>query len=273
MSGPSRNDPCPCGSGRKYKQCCLRRDEAERARRRHRDQGAALALEWLTARHPEAYEAAVMDGFLGALGEADRESLGDLGAEERGLIDQNIGEWLLADGVLELEEGGEKVEREVAALVLGAGGPALADDQRALIAALAATPLRLHEVVATRPGVALTLRDALEPAGEVELADPGLASLLEPGEFAGLRLLALDGAPETSGALYAFSPAAGAELLARLRETLSAFAVDAGGEEARLRREAVTEGIVDHWLAGMAGAPDHEAHAHAPGAAHEEESR
>ena len=23
MSGPGRNDPCPCGSGRKYKRCCL----------------------------------------------------------------------------------------------------------------------------------------------------------------------------------------------------------------------------------------------------------
>jgi hypothetical protein len=23
-----RNDPCPCGSGRKYKQCCLEKDEA-----------------------------------------------------------------------------------------------------------------------------------------------------------------------------------------------------------------------------------------------------
>jgi len=26
---PGRNDPCPCGSGRKYKQCCLEKDEAE----------------------------------------------------------------------------------------------------------------------------------------------------------------------------------------------------------------------------------------------------
>ncbi len=23
-----RNEPCPCGSGRKYKQCCLEKDEA-----------------------------------------------------------------------------------------------------------------------------------------------------------------------------------------------------------------------------------------------------
>ncbi|HLG53819.1 MAG TPA: SEC-C metal-binding domain-containing protein [Vicinamibacterales bacterium] len=26
---PGRNEPCPCGSGRKYKQCCLGKDEAE----------------------------------------------------------------------------------------------------------------------------------------------------------------------------------------------------------------------------------------------------
>jgi hypothetical protein len=25
---PGRNDPCRCGSGRKYKQCCLAKDEA-----------------------------------------------------------------------------------------------------------------------------------------------------------------------------------------------------------------------------------------------------
>ena len=29
-----RNDPCPCGSGKKYKQCCLKKDqEAERQAR------------------------------------------------------------------------------------------------------------------------------------------------------------------------------------------------------------------------------------------------
>ena len=25
---PGRNEPCSCGSGRKYKQCCLEKDEA-----------------------------------------------------------------------------------------------------------------------------------------------------------------------------------------------------------------------------------------------------
>ena len=28
MAKPGRNDPCPCGSGKKYKKCCLTNDEA-----------------------------------------------------------------------------------------------------------------------------------------------------------------------------------------------------------------------------------------------------
>jgi len=29
VARPGRNEPCRCGSGRKYKQCCLATDEAE----------------------------------------------------------------------------------------------------------------------------------------------------------------------------------------------------------------------------------------------------
>jgi hypothetical protein len=41
---PGRNEPCFCGSGRKYKQCCLAKDEAEAAAAR-----AAKAAEAATA--------------------------------------------------------------------------------------------------------------------------------------------------------------------------------------------------------------------------------
>ncbi len=39
----ARNDPCPCGSGRKYKQCCLDKDEqaAREARARAAEQTPA----------------------------------------------------------------------------------------------------------------------------------------------------------------------------------------------------------------------------------------
>ena len=36
MSLVARNAPCPCGSGQKYKKCCLRRDEERRLAQRER---------------------------------------------------------------------------------------------------------------------------------------------------------------------------------------------------------------------------------------------
>jgi hypothetical protein len=54
MSGPGRNDPCPCGSGAKYKRCCLDRDarlggDSQRRRR-------PTPLQALTSRQEELHE-------------------------------------------------------------------------------------------------------------------------------------------------------------------------------------------------------------------------
>lgn len=42
---PGRNDQCPCGSGRKYKHCCLEKDEeqAREARAKAAEEAAAKA--------------------------------------------------------------------------------------------------------------------------------------------------------------------------------------------------------------------------------------
>jgi tetratricopeptide (TPR) repeat protein len=52
MAKPGRNDPCPCGSGKKYKKCCLMREEAadnerlaaEQAQREERAMAKRLEL-------------------------------------------------------------------------------------------------------------------------------------------------------------------------------------------------------------------------------------
>jgi hypothetical protein len=41
---PGRNDPCPCGSGRKYKRCCLADDEERMRAASLRRRSAALNL-------------------------------------------------------------------------------------------------------------------------------------------------------------------------------------------------------------------------------------
>lgn len=40
---PGRNEPCSCGSGKKYKQCCLAKDEAaDRAKRAEAEKAAPV---------------------------------------------------------------------------------------------------------------------------------------------------------------------------------------------------------------------------------------
>ena len=45
VTPPGRNEPCHCGSGRKYKQCCLEKDEAARRKARARDEQKAAPAE------------------------------------------------------------------------------------------------------------------------------------------------------------------------------------------------------------------------------------
>jgi hypothetical protein len=59
---PGRNEPCHCGSGRKYKQCCLPKDEAKAAKVRAKAAKEAEAAAAAAAAEPseetEAAEAA-----------------------------------------------------------------------------------------------------------------------------------------------------------------------------------------------------------------------
>jgi predicted ATPase with chaperone activity len=61
-----RNDPCPCGSGKKYKRCCLLvRAEEERAVR-VLSGGFGRALDWLFEAHGPAMQAAIERDFFAA---------------------------------------------------------------------------------------------------------------------------------------------------------------------------------------------------------------
>jgi tetratricopeptide (TPR) repeat protein len=88
MAKPGRNDPCPCGSGQKYKRCCLPRDEA--------------------AAHAAALAAAA------SMAEADAETADD------GLDDAS-------NGVIDLIDAGRLDEAEQAAHALLANYPDVHD--------------------------------------------------------------------------------------------------------------------------------------------------
>ena len=53
MAQIGRNAPCPCGSGKKYKKCCLEKDLAER---RAAAPGADTGVEWENVQNSGAQE-------------------------------------------------------------------------------------------------------------------------------------------------------------------------------------------------------------------------
>jgi len=76
MARIGRNAPCPCGSGRKYKKCCLAADEAA-ARRERAEAAAAEAI-------PDEPEADDLPDFDGEVFSPDNlEALAETPAEIR----------------------------------------------------------------------------------------------------------------------------------------------------------------------------------------------
>lgn len=68
---PGRNDPCPCGSGKKYKQCCLKTEQAQpedaflwRRIRRAIEGSPMQMLEFTTAHFGKAALAEAWDDFM-----------------------------------------------------------------------------------------------------------------------------------------------------------------------------------------------------------------
>ena len=60
-----RNDLCPCGSGKKYKQCCLNIEEIRH--KTDRSETIPRALEWLEAKHGLAVHQAIDAQFFGGI--------------------------------------------------------------------------------------------------------------------------------------------------------------------------------------------------------------
>jgi len=58
MVKPGRNDPCPCGSGQKYKRCCLPKDQAAETAAL---KAAAEARAAEAARHAHSHEGPFLD--------------------------------------------------------------------------------------------------------------------------------------------------------------------------------------------------------------------
>lgn len=159
-----RNDPCPCGSGLKYKKCCLARRQRDERRERiaanaqhKRNEVFTKVAAWFERHHEEALFTA-MDEFVSRAVEDG----GPLSEDDSEHFFEQAAEWALAEGTA-VVDGREVRLRD---LVLEKG-PALDADQRLWFERSTEEPLRLWRVVRVEPGVGLELQNLLD-----ESADP-----------------------------------------------------------------------------------------------------
>lgn len=151
MSGPGRNDPCACGSGLKYKRCCLRASEAVSgaySAAERRSAQAALGMFGMRREFQEEREAAeeeFWDDALDVLTEDEEEEIGEQG-------DAYFLEWFVVD--CRLESGRTPLE-----LFLEREGRRLRPGERRYLERARTTHLRPYEVLDVRLDEGLDLLD------------------------------------------------------------------------------------------------------------------
>lgn len=217
-----RNDPCPCGSGKKYKQCCGNASTSSiQPDKKGHDGAVPRALDWLMAKHRKAVSTAISEMLFDGLDDEAHEILESQDADTWQGIQINATEWMLAEGSI-LVKGTRK---RVSEYLLGIGGPLFTVEQRQWIEQLAARPLRLYTVTDVISGQQMTLCDALDKDAAPIIVHEKLGSReVTPGMQVGYRIMEIDGHYELSGAAYPFSRLAGSAIVTSMREANDEFA-------------------------------------------------
>jgi hypothetical protein len=204
-----RNDPCYCGSGKKYKQCHLPLDEAAQTERRRLRQAQDTLLPKLieaTQGLPEAMPAA-LERFWNS--KYTSEQLGELDDLEWRGADRFL-TWFAFD--VRLDDGQTLVER----LASGKGTVDFTDDELRLVKDWAPVRLRPYVIERITKGQAFLVRDLLDNT-TYEIEDHAASRRVEVGEVLVAHLLPAAGRAVVGGAV--------AHLTADTRDKLHEYAL------------------------------------------------
>lgn len=223
MKKIGRNDPCPCGSGLKYKKCCLLTRSGRPQFNAHERASALRKLEefidepgW---RHIEEHAEAVFWGpYLEAFGQLEDDDLGSM-------AESAFDFWFFFD---HRPEGRSRIVEEFL------NGPAdLREGERRYLEQATRTCMRLYEVVEARPGESLRLRD-LTTFHEVRVRERLASQQLRKWDLLAARVMpaGASGQPEIDGGCYPLPRINREDLLAQMTKALKTFQQNVpGGDE------------------------------------------
>lgn len=185
-----RNEPCPCGSGKKFKRCCAipAPDPLAHAARAVRFVQETAEAKVVRFAYRELRDGGLDDAWLdfdltdGALDEGAEKSL-------------FLPWWLYDWEPWELAPGSRrKLEFRLtpARMAISKEGAVLSEPEREFLARVFLTPTSFHEVIASEPNRTVTLRNILLDS-EVVVFDPAAASDVRAGDILYARIVGFEG--------------------------------------------------------------------------------
>ncbi|MDR2076039.1 MAG: SEC-C domain-containing protein, partial [Desulfovibrio sp.] len=250
MTKIGRNDPCPCGSGKKYKQCCLAGEAAYRQLLQEQHDAKLRAVNWLMENYGDAVDEAVMNRFFQDEEDDMPERIAELPKSMQYAVRACLDDWIIADSQLILD--GEWIR--TSDLLLGFGGPLFTASGRRHIEELAASELSLYEVLEVHKGKGLLLRDMVHTGEEPVFAHEVRATeALVTWDTLGARILRRNDTRMLGGGVYPFRREQGKELAVFLVKTIRA--------ETRKKRpkatprEIITFCLIGAWLDSITAPP------------------
>jgi hypothetical protein len=187
-----RNDPCPCGSGKKYKKCCLSRTYQETGREDSiRSRLVQDLLKFFNRNYGHTFDDARLlfwDDFN------PDEHLDDTTLD---IASQNFWEWVVHDFVV--DEGGDKTLIDL----YMENTKRMSTDEHRVFNMMKNSVVSLYEVHEVFPEKGLLLKDLLL-GGEYDVKEKAATRSLSKWDIYATRLLYIDGKYIMSGSVYPY---------------------------------------------------------------------
>jgi hypothetical protein len=189
MKTVGRNDFCPCGSGKKYKKCCLQTvDQNDFEYRRQRNIESALVPLLFEFAGSMLKDTAVDDAWVEFYGDDEVEPFSPDNQMNMVFMPWFLFNWIfdletyLLNEASESEEDGEPLAATIAQVFFATMEEHLTEDQRAFLNSAMYAPYTLCEVLEVRPSAGMKLRDLLRER-EFSVIEHTASQSLKRGEI------------------------------------------------------------------------------------------
>ena len=194
MKKIGRNDPCPCGSGRKYKRCCIRSDGGSQLYTADERVSALQKMEdFVDQGGWKGYEIEAMDIFWDDL----TEKLPQLDEYVHSMSKIMFDFWFCFD--LKIDDNQPLFQYFIDE------GPILAEGEQSFLNMAGRSCVRLYEAVKVIPGKSITLKDLIN--GQVtQVREISGSQSMQRHEILAARIMPVgaSGRPEMDGGLFLF---------------------------------------------------------------------